>query len=176
MEYLLKVEVDFDNVIIENCSIGMVVRANVEITNCIINSSNVGIQIFKFIKGAVVLENNSITKCPIEISRSDDVPVPTFKGEKKHAIKTFPSIDLRNENILKDVRKYKREGKRYCQQCGKTELELEYTSKTLKACGNCKTVFYCSPECQQKAWKLHEPSCAVMKKNKSYSNKPKAYK
>jgi len=161
---------NFDNVLIENCFTGMIVGANVEISECIINDcSHIGIQIIKVIKGAVVLENNSITKCPIEIARSDDAPIPTLRGEKKHAIITIPSIDSKNENIYKEMRKARREGSidaRYCDHCGKTLLELQHESKTLKTCDNCKMVLYCSPECQQKAWKLHEPHCEMFAKTK----------
>lgn len=48
-----------------------------------------------------------------------------------------------------------------CGHCGYHEIYLQSLSKTLKLCGECKMVFYCSSDCQQKAWKLHKPHCKV---------------
>jgi len=165
--------VNFVNVKIENCSTGIVVKGNVETTNCFIDScSNVGIFMCNFFKGNAVLENNSITQCPVEIGRSDNAPMPTCKGEKKHVISTFPAIDPEMENMFKDIRKSRRKVNTsnysdvLCKNCGKNESVAQLSSKTLKVCEDCKMVFYCSSECQRKDWKIHKYNCDFYVKTK----------
>jgi len=43
-----------------------------------------------------------------------------------------------------------------CDGCHKASL-----LDNLKKCGNCKTVSYCSRECQKADWKAHKPRCCV---------------
>ncbi|THH30139.1 hypothetical protein EUX98_g4036 [Antrodiella citrinella] len=50
----------------------------------------------------------------------------------------------RGEEALLDEKK--------CGSCGKTDGSLKY-------CGKCHTVKYCSPECQRKDWPLHKKTC-----------------
>ena len=44
-----------------------------------------------------------------------------------------------------------------CVNCG--QLGLINREQTLKACGRCKCVRYCSPECQKSHWKRHKEDC-----------------
>ncbi|TFK74181.1 hypothetical protein BDN72DRAFT_103975 [Pluteus cervinus] len=47
-----------------------------------------------------------------------------------------------------------------CSGCGKTAAELSKAGKPkLMVCGRCKTVSYCSQECQRAAWKNHKQRC-----------------
>jgi len=177
----------FDNVIIKNCDTGIGVQANVEIVNCsIMNCSNSGIILYNFIKGGVVLENNTI-KCSVEIGRFDTSVMPIFKGEKKHSIKTISHETFYNSvkttrsrkaakgfNIgpvgdvlgINDTADRSIHPASACGYCGYTNFQYKTDEKTLKACGECKMAFYCSPECQQKAWKTHKPFCEMDRKNK----------
>lgn len=47
-------------------------------------------------------------------------------------------------------------GTRQCNNCGATE--------DLKSCAACKTVAYCSRECQVANWKAHKPGCVAARK------------
>jgi len=57
-----------------------------------------------------------------------------------------------------------------CETCGKSG-----TAVNLKVCSRCKTINYCSKECQTKDWKSHRELCksiiAMDKKSKSKSTK-----
>jgi len=131
-----------------------------------------------FLKGNIVLENNSITNCTTEILRSDNAPMPTFNGEKKHDMVTFPAIVGKNESRFKKIRKSRRNGSintnissdgldlRSCDYCLKNKLQLQGSSKILKVCEACKMTMYCSSECQLKDWKIHEPNCDFFVKTK----------
>ena len=33
----------------------------------------------------------------------------------------------------------------------------------LKRCANCRAIFYCSPACQKKNWKMHKKVCKQLK-------------
>jgi len=165
----------FDNVIIENCDIGIMVQAKLEIKNCFLYSCYYGIQVDKVEKGIVVLENNTITKCSGEIAVIGDTTFPTFKGEKKHNIILFPSFH-------DDQMKAKIDGSNdtYNKVCDHCSLQFQNSSKTLKACSACKMRYYCSSKCQQKEWKLHKINCAryvkakkVIKKTQQYVNENK---
>jgi len=80
----------FDNVVIENCAVGIVVGASIEIKNCFIdNCVSAGILVHNFAKGTIELENNIIKNCFGEITRTEDSPMPIFKGEKTYSIKTY---------------------------------------------------------------------------------------
>jgi len=93
--------------------------------------------------------------------------MPTFKGEKKNTVKTTPSIDIdgKAEKYFKGIRKSRKKrdtnaaDEVVCSYCELSEPHLKLISKTLKVCGQCKMVYYCSPECQHKAWKLHKVVC-----------------
>jgi len=160
----------FDKVVIENCFIGISVRANVKITNCNIDSCKfIAIQILQVVKGGVVLENNNITKCSYEIARLDISPMPTFKGDTKHSVITLSYTDRERAEFFKEKRKSKRESARgmdkglneiSCAHCG---LPVE---NKLKACGECQMVYYCSSKCQLRAWKFHKYRCEHYLKTK----------
>lgn len=115
----------FDKVVIEDCVIGMTVRANVEIKNCINNCSLLGIQILNIAKGEVVLENNKITKCFNEIARISDAPLPIFKGKYKNDIITLAPTDVERENLFKKVRKSQRKSAKGTNK-GLIEIECEH--------------------------------------------------
>ncbi|KAF2431375.1 hypothetical protein EJ08DRAFT_569061, partial [Tothia fuscella] len=42
-----------------------------------------------------------------------------------------------------------------CSACKKTENEIH-----LLRCGKCKSILYCTPECQQTHWETHKPLCS----------------
>ena len=46
-----------------------------------------------------------------------------------------------------------------CKTCGKLNAELSEEEKKLKTCSKCKTVAYCSKECQKKDWEGHKKDC-----------------
>ena len=48
-----------------------------------------------------------------------------------------------------------------CNYCG-----ISNSQKKLKACAACKSVKYCSPECQKKHWKAHKKACKMMRKGR----------
>jgi len=54
-----------------------------------------------------------------------------------------------------------------CNNCGIIESVAQLSSKTLKVCEACKMVFYCSPECQRKDWKIHRLHCDAYVKTKA---------
>ena len=54
----------------------------------------------------------------------------------------------------KEEGKPKREA-RVCLKCGKT-------AEKMKRCGGCRSVRYCSEECQLKGWTVHMGSCKTM--------------
>lgn len=43
-----------------------------------------------------------------------------------------------------------------CDNCERTSAETE---RTLQRCARCKTVFYCSRDCQRQHWKIHKRVC-----------------
>jgi len=184
---------NFDNIVIEDCAIGMAVKANVELTNSIVNAcSVVGVQID--IKGNIVLEDNVITNCCSDISRTLDSPMPIFKGKERHGINTLPHMDVFNEMIYKEIRNSRKKGSdgsivgpmyddfidksglnKGCNHCGLTESQLKGSSKSLKICSKCKSKYYCSSECQQKGWKLHKPHCESFVRSKLKANEQMKY-
>jgi len=96
--------------------------------------------------------------------------MPIFKGEKTYSIEML-SPD-KETDWYKEVRKSIKNddpsgcNEKVCDHCGFHEIYLQSLSKTLKLCGECKMVFYCSSDCQRKAWKLHRPHCKVYVKLK----------
>src|SRR4051794_20534511 len=54
---------------------------------------------------------------------------------------------------------------RTCGLCGQTQFSSPLTPNTataalkFKRCGQCKAVWYCSAECQQKHWSTHKADC-----------------
>jgi len=177
---------NFHNVNIKNCPTGVLCQANVEIANCSISRcSNAGITICRHIKGSVILENNTITRCLMDIRRTDTSQMPVFKGLNRHVVITVPIMEVLEgatyENLRKsrrkntgslnigpvgDVLEINKKAATICAHCGLCEFMVE----DLKACGDCKMTYYCSLECQQKAWKFHKPHC------KSYVKARRAYK
>jgi len=57
-----------------------------------------------------------------------------------------------------DLPKEMRDGFRCCRKCNKMVQSLEFQKSLLK-CSRCKSVFYCSKECQVTDWKAHKPFC-----------------
>jgi hypothetical protein len=51
-----------------------------------------------------------------------------------------------------------------CPGCGQVEGEDEVGAGKFKKCTACKTVVYCSKECQKKDWKAHKAVCQLMAK------------
>jgi len=124
------------------------------------------------------MENNTIKNCMYEIERTNDSPMPIFKGSKVHEIKMIYMEHDLSENFIRMVRRSR--GKNppddfkigphtkasnlnvkppsidKCCYCGILEYQLK---RKLKTCGECKMVFYCSQECQGKNWKFHKPHC-----------------
>lgn len=49
--------------------------------------------------------------------------------------------------------------KAYCNKCGK---------EAVKKCGRCKSVYYCSRECQVDDWKSHKPICELFVSNSKH--------
>ena len=45
-----------------------------------------------------------------------------------------------------------------CAVCGKTGSG-DKQEKPLKSCSQCKSIFYCSVDCQRADWKEHKPIC-----------------
>lgn len=43
-----------------------------------------------------------------------------------------------------------------CARCHRTQTQL---AEPMKRCTGCRSVLYCSRECQKLAWKTHKPSC-----------------
>ncbi|TFK74174.1 hypothetical protein BDN72DRAFT_813427 [Pluteus cervinus] len=59
----------------------------------------------------------------------------------------------RNTNLARDI----------CGKCRKTAAELSKAGKPkMMICGLCKTVSYCSKECQKADWKAHKPKCNLV--------------
>jgi len=163
----------YNNLNIKNCDTGLLVQANVQISNCTIKSSNIGIQV----TGAVTLENNKISKCSVEIAKSDGSPMPTFKGGKKNAVVSMPPLDEVTQSAFKDIKKSRKKATRdayigsdydrlglneiNCNHCSlnKEVIKARRLPNTLKACSGCRLIYYCSLECQRKGWKLHKPHC-----------------
>jgi len=50
-------------------------------------------------------------------------------------------------------------GKKVCGNCVKVEDD---TTK-YKACGNCRSVYYCGRDCQAKHWPIHKKYCSKLK-------------
>ena len=48
----------------------------------------------------------------------------------------------------------------HCEGCGKTEPD----GNTFSKCSECRSVLYCSRECQKKHWKAHKPNCKKLAK------------
>ena len=46
---------------------------------------------------------------------------------------------------------------KHCHQCDKMQDQVKTGS--LKFCGRCRTVYYCSRECQEKDWPIHKLGC-----------------
>jgi len=179
----------FENLLIENCLNGMSVSAaKVQIIKCTFYNCIISGVFITQLKGSVLLDDNKITKCGYEIHRSEDSCMPTFKGKKKNKIETvrekgdsllsFDRMMRQNKNAPKsfdigpvgDVLKINDKPNMFysppsqnCEGCGVSEFLLK---RKLKACGECKIVFYCSPECQQRKWKLHRSSCQYAIKSK----------
>lgn len=53
---------------------------------------------------------------------------------------------------MKKLVKKDDKGRKVCQSC------LEHAEKLLR-CGRCKTIRYCSKECQSKHWRIHKDMC-----------------
>lgn len=50
-----------------------------------------------------------------------------------------------------------------CIKCGR----MEYRKKKHGKCGGCKSVLYCSEECQMADWKFHQHECQMLKSLKT---------
>ena len=48
-----------------------------------------------------------------------------------------------------------------CAACGK--WDAGGGAVALKRCANCRAIFYCSPACQKKNWKMHKKVCKQLK-------------
>ena len=48
-----------------------------------------------------------------------------------------------------------------CAACGK--WDAGGGAVALKRCANCRAIFYCSPACQKKNWKMHKKGCKQLK-------------
>jgi len=55
----------------------------------------------------------------------------------------------------------------FCFYCKETQ------TKKMRKCGNCKSVYYCSRECQKKDWSFHKGRCKNMKQDKKKNRKAK---
>merc|ERR1719354_369047 len=50
--------------------------------------------------------------------------------------------------------------------CERTECEIS----TVKKCGACGFVVYCTPACQKLDWKFHKPTCKKKREEKKIEN------
>ncbi|RPA86500.1 hypothetical protein BJ508DRAFT_321629 [Ascobolus immersus RN42] len=74
----------------------------------------------------------------------DDAAVP-FCGEESCFQKTKVALESIHARNLLDLR--------LCENCGKG-------GDGIKKCSRCKSVVYCSPECQSKRWREHKKECS----------------
>jgi hypothetical protein len=62
------------------------------------------------------------------------------------------------DNLTKKFQKViKTELLHRCEECNTAA-----SKKDLKLCGNCRTIFYCSKDCQEKNWKIHKLVCKTL--------------
>ena len=62
---------------------------------------------------------------------------------------------------------------RICNACGK---ESHMEEKKFHCCKNCKSAYYCSPECQKYDWENgHKENCKRMHKLRKYNKKGTKY-
>ncbi|KAJ7577495.1 hypothetical protein C8J56DRAFT_899125 [Mycena floridula] len=75
-----------------------------------------------------------------------------YKGEERQKARD----KLKNSNIQIDQSQCKEEAKAVVNEC----LAISSHRKSFKRCGRCKSVRYCSVECQTKNWKEHKKVCS----------------
>jgi len=88
----------------------------------------------------------TLTKVMKELCRVHSINVPKFYRRKTWILSTPPKC---------------------CRTCGVLTKMADGRSVVLSKCNGCRSVFYCSSECQQIDWKrIHKVECKKMKKNK----------
>ena len=75
-------------------------------------------------------------------------------GDKKPSAQPSPEDHSQEEETRKKVK--------CCSVCG----VIASCTTTLKRCGGCDVVYYCSVKCQKRDYKSHKTECAVLKANK----------
>ncbi|CCI44231.1 unnamed protein product [Albugo candida] len=96
-----------------------------------------------------------------------------YADPKKIVLSDYFDSTVRNLRYNVDMNRKSRSRSRespeaVCSQCGVSQrLSPENPDGHLSLCAGCKTVRYCSRECQKKAWKHHKHQCQQIKQGGS---------
>ena len=153
---------EFHGVVIRNSYCGFVLHTPVTISSCTIQGCMIGLNMDGILGGNIVLKDNQVIDCVHEIARYDESLEPVFLGDCRHDISTL-NVDML---VAAEAKKRKRERKekslpKACAFCGLSE---KVKGHKFLVCGGCKSVSYCSMECQKEDWKIHKVICSTGKK------------
>jgi tetratricopeptide (TPR) repeat protein len=134
-------------------------------------SKKVGLFGEKSIQAALTF--NAIGECLIELGELNEARRNLMKAHKVRREQQAYSDDDKwtRENLAKVAerqgkwevaREWRCDGRNICSYvyCPNTMAPL---TETLKRCGQCRSIYYCDAQCQQKDWTDHKPCCVSVK-------------
>ena len=153
---------DFHGIIVRNSYIGFVLHTPVTISSYTVQGCMIGLSLDGILGGNVVLKDNQLIDCGYEIARYDENLEPVFLGDSRHKISTL-NVDMAVAAEAK-MKKRERKEKSLPKGCGFCGLSEKVKGHKFLACGGCKSVNYCSVDCQKGDWKIHKAICSTGKR------------
>ena len=115
-------------------------------------------------RGFVYSDEDEVGRPRTAIAMNQVLPLSIeLPGEGKTVVVTVECRQLRPEDAMADMQNYidtmSIGNKKLCNFCQKPKSLLKGEGDKLLACSRCKSILYCSKQCQTRDWKRHKKEC-----------------